>query len=355
MDMFQDDGFEMMAATVEPTQLPVTQTPVTDTQLPTPATTQAMEIDMVCLLRKPRQVMYAECLQPHPSAGPSRKRPARRTQPDTQSSYNMFGDPYDMEPPQTATDNPEIRELYEQTRASNPVRSQKNQASLESAQADGESQNSTLGSSSLPRPSVVPETMDLDRDDEEDIIQVTLKRGAKARLQDRTASAVLMPPPAQVPTRRGRSPTEEADLDTRPKTKSKSNNPPPPSPKKKAAAEQEKEKEIPTGELDKDEAFLQAITKAKNSKKQIDNLDKEFNQLRIPKPNGAAGSKVVRSREEDIPDWGLVNDFGDELRGNFIQIVRKDLFRKDQPRAVERVDDGRPNFKKFKKVGVILG
>ena len=51
-----------------------------------------------------------------------------------------------------------------------------------------------------------------------------------------------------------------------------------------------------------------------------------------------------------------MDEFNDDLRGNFIQIVRKDLFRKDKPldRYIgvgrERLDDGRPNFKKFKKV-----
>jgi hypothetical protein len=111
------------------------------------------------------------------------------------------------------------------------------------------------------------------------------------------------------------------------------------------------------GEVTRDEAFLQAITKASKSKKAIDELDKEFNQLRIPKPGGAGGTKVVKANEWEAghPDYTVLNDFDDEMRGNFIQIVRKDLFRKDGGRkeavAGDEQDQSRkPNFKKFKKV-----
>jgi hypothetical protein len=39
------------------------------------------------------------------------------------------------------------------------------------------------------------------------------------------------------------------------------------------------------------------------------------------------------------------------MRGNFIQIVKMDLMRKDGGRRqATTTDDGRPNFKKFKKV-----
>jgi len=49
-----------------------------------------------------------------------------------------------------------------------------------------------------------------------------------------------------------------------------------------------------------------------------------------------------------------VDQFDDDLRGNFIQIVKTDLYRKDVGRKdAVRVEDGRPNFKKFKKKNII--
>lgn len=94
----------------------------------------------------------------------------------------------------------------------------------------------------------------------------------------------------------------------------------------------------------KDDAFLQAIKVAKG-KKAIDELDEEFNQMRIPKPNGKLAQDLWR------PDYTMVNDFDSDMHGNFIQVVQTDLFRKDKPRTSAPItDDGRPNFKKFKKV-----
>jgi hypothetical protein len=117
---------------------------------------------------------------------------------------------------------------------------------------------------------------------------------------------------------------------------------------KKPAKKGAKDVQQPGTQLDKDEKFLQAITKNTRKKAEIDELDKEFNQLRIPKPNTKAKAKATW----EAPDYSVLQDFDDEMRGNFIEIVKKDLFRKDVRKdATVVVDNGRPNFKKFKKVG----
>lgn len=120
-----------------------------------------------------------------------------------------------------------------------------------------------------------------------------------------------------------------------------------PSPKKAATKPASKPTQHPdhAADVTKDEAFLQAIKTARG-KKDIDELDKEFNQLRIPKP--ANGKQEVKRWE---PDYKVLDDFDADMRGNFIEVVKKDLFRKDVPRKTLPVtSDGRPNFKKFKKV-----
>jgi len=115
-----------------------------------------------------------------------------------------------------------------------------------------------------------------------------------------------------------------------------------PSPSKKPRGVQQ-----PGTQVTKDEKFLQAITTKARSKKEMDELDKEFNLLRIPKPNTKAKAKPTW----EPPDYSVLKDFDDDMRGNFIEIVKKDLFRKDKPKVAAPVaDDGRPNFKKFKKV-----
>ncbi|GMK58702.1 hypothetical protein CspeluHIS016_0601440 [Cutaneotrichosporon spelunceum] len=98
---------------------------------------------------------------------------------------------------------------------------------------------------------------------------------------------------------------------------------------------------MPLSQVDKDEAFLQAIRKSK--KAGLDDMDREFNAMHIRK---------AAQQKRDV-DYAIVRDFNDDLRGNFIEIVRKDLFRADPPRVLPPpADDGRPNFKKFKKKNV---
>ena len=103
--------------------------------------------------------------------------------------------------------------------------------------------------------------------------------------------------------------------------------------------------------LDQDKAFLKAVASTKRGKKREDEFDREFNNLRISKPD--------LQREEVEREWAVLDDFGDDrdLKGNFMVVVEMDLFRKDYQRGGivraggERMDwEGRPDFKKFKKV-----
>jgi len=258
---------------------------------------------------------------------PGKSRLKRRGGPETQQSLFDLGldasFEQDRESMETSAD---IRKLYEQTKVRSPRPVMK---------------RSRINTRQQPA-----EPMDLDPD-EEDPIQFTLKKAARLKKEGKTqTSQALMPPPAQIT--RGRSPTEEPEEVEEPTSPKKT---PPrrrtPSPVKKSTQTKS------STPVTTDEAFLKAITKASKSKKAVDELDKEFNQLRIPKPGAPGGSTVVKANVWDAthPDYTIVNDFDDDLRGNFIQIVRKDLMRKDigTPRS-ERVDDGRPNFKKFKKV-----
>lgn len=106
----------------------------------------------------------------------------------------------------------------------------------------------------------------------------------------------------------------------------------------------------PVGQLDTDEAFLKAIASTKRGKKNEDEFDREFNNLRISKPELA--------RRDPEEEWGLLAEFGDDsgLRGNFMVIVEMDVPTKDggsnalKEKEVSREWNGKPNFKKFKKV-----
>lgn len=99
---------------------------------------------------------------------------------------------------------------------------------------------------------------------------------------------------------------------------------------------------------DRDEAFLKAVASMKRGKKQEDEFDREFNNLRIAKP------ELNQYQEE----WAVLDQFtdSDDLRGNFMVIVDIDVFKKgDTPIDAYRVSggradwEGRPNFKRFKQ------
>jgi hypothetical protein len=247
--------------------------------------------------------------------------------------------------PSTQDMRPEIKEVYDQAMSSRadqpsvPKRARLTSVDESREQTPVDTQQTQDG-------------MDLDENGDEglDFVEKTLKDAAKAKKEGRQASRILMPPPTQLlskaKTRRtGRSPSEETEP-LEPPRKSKVA-----SPVKRTQKTQDSVKTIPPST--QDTAFLTAIAKNAKSKKAVDELDKEFNQLRIPKPGANPGSNVIKASAWDAnhPDWNLVNEFDDDMRGNFIQIVRMDLMRKDGGRKVASgVDDGKPNFKKFKKV-----
>jgi hypothetical protein len=236
--------------------------------------------------------------------------------------------------PSTQDMRPEIKEVYDQamsSRADQP--SVPKRARL--ASVDESREQTPIDTQQT------QDGMDLVENGDEglDFVEKTLKDAAKAKKEGRQASRILMPPPTQLPTKAKSRRTE-------PPRKSKIA-----SPVKRTQKTQDSAKTIPPST--QDTAFLAAIAKNAKSKKAVDELDKEFNQLRIPKPGANPGSNVIKASAWDAnhPDWNLVNEFDDDMRGNFIQIVRMDLVRKDGGRKVASgADDGKPNFKKFKKV-----
>ena len=251
----------------------------------------------------------------------------------------------------------EIRELYEQTKqeqrdAAGPSKRQRPYSPP--SREDSESVAEELGADLPQRRQGADVEMDgLDTMDENPFKR-TLRQIERARAQQAM-------PPARRDAHRSRNASEEGepveDVSRHVKfapasTAKKMVKAEPTNPRKAATtADTDSTQNDPT----KDEAFLQAITKASRSKKDIDELDKEFNDLRIPKPSKKPAKSAPPSLLPDRPDWNLVDQFEDDLRGNFIQIIRKDLFRKDlsalETRPPPVIDDGRPNFKKFKKVG----
>ena len=102
------------------------------------------------------------------------------------------------------------------------------------------------------------------------------------------------------------------------------------------------------GKPDTDAAFLKAIASTKRGKKAEDKFDREFNNLKISKPE-------LEQQQEPEEEWAVLADFGDDtgLRGNFMVVVELDVYKndKDLPNsATSHVWTGKPNFKKFKKV-----
>ncbi|CDO68939.1 hypothetical protein BN946_scf185000.g82 [Trametes cinnabarina] len=110
----------------------------------------------------------------------------------------------------------------------------------------------------------------------------------------------------------------------------------------------------PPGEPDKDAAFLKAVASTKRGKKTEDTFDREFNNLRISKPD--------LEREKESEEWAVLDDFGDDegLRGNFMVVVEMPVYKEsaggDGPgrdhlrRGEGRIEwQGRPDFKKFKR------
>ena len=104
------------------------------------------------------------------------------------------------------------------------------------------------------------------------------------------------------------------------------------------------------GKPDTDDAFLRAIASTKRGKKAEDKLDREFNNLKISKPE--------LEPHEPEEEWAVLADFGDDtgLRGNFMVVVDLDVYKKDkdsQNSTINHAWAGKPNFKKFKKVFIL--
>jgi hypothetical protein len=103
--------------------------------------------------------------------------------------------------------------------------------------------------------------------------------------------------------------------------------------------------------VDKDEAFLTAVASKKRGKKAEDEFDREFNKLRIAKPD------LQRKEQQwtDMGDFDLPN-----IRGNFMVIVDLEVYKYSDHYRKAVTNDTRdsantnvPNFKKFKKVSVM--
>ena len=133
----------------------------------------------------------------------------------------------------------------------------------------------------------------------------------------------------------------------------------------KGGAEARKNKGAAPGKPDTDPSFLRAIASTKRGKRTEDDFDREFNKLRIAKPDinnvnvdTDIGDGAVQRRWEGLDDFE--KDVG--IRGNFMQIVETEVWKdvaQDQPDRYmrresgigARIDwDGRQDFKKFKRV-----
>jgi hypothetical protein len=102
-----------------------------------------------------------------------------------------------------------------------------------------------------------------------------------------------------------------------------------------------------TGKPDTDVAFLKAVASTKKGKKAEDSFDREFNKLKISKPDV--------QRDEQEKEWAVLDDFEEErnIRGNFMVVLEMDVYSKGRERgnsAMRLEWQERPNFKKFKKV-----
>jgi len=259
--------------------------------------------------------------------------------------------------PSTQDMDPDIKEIYDQATSHRERDEPPPPKRARIASVDEAMPSNTPSREGTPVDALTQMNAELvtDGEDQLDFVEKTLKQAAKAKKEGRQASRILMPPPAELPSRTKktdrtiRSPSEESEALEPPRKSKKTASP--------TTATQQKGKDKTKGSTQpistQDTAFLTAIAKNAKSRRAVDELDKEFNQLRIPKPGQNPGSHVVKASawNADHPDWNLVNDFNDEMRGNFIQIVKMDLMRKDGGRKqAETADDGRPNFKKFKKV-----
>jgi hypothetical protein len=104
------------------------------------------------------------------------------------------------------------------------------------------------------------------------------------------------------------------------------------------------------GKPDTDAAFLRAVASTKRGKKAEDEFDREFNKLKISKPD--------MQHHEQEKEWAILDDFEEDkgIRGNFMVVMEMDVYSKNDRRHTPVNTASlewqiRPNFKKFKKVG----
>ena len=104
------------------------------------------------------------------------------------------------------------------------------------------------------------------------------------------------------------------------------------------------------GEPDMDKGFLTALASVKKGKKNEDSFDREFNNLRISKPE--------MEREVKEQEWDLLDGLDDEhdVRGNFMVVVELNVHKNTGSVGkgtlrTGRIDwEGKPDFKKFRRV-----
>lgn len=149
--------------------------------------------------------------------------------------------------------------------------------------------------------------------------------------------------PSSPPTRKAKAPPSSSALPAFSSSPKPLSHAPGTAPPSKASAARGAE----PGKHDTDVPFLKALASTKKGKKHEDDFDREFNNLRISKPEL---QKDAQARE-----WEVLADFGDDgdLRGNFMVVVEMELPEKPARGETEvRVDwHGKPNFKRFRKVG----
>ena len=208
----------------------------------------------------------------------------RRAGPETQRSQFSFGfdDSFDADQ-KAAEAAAEIRELYEQTKAESratqgpPSKRQK----IISTSVNGRPE-SAPGSRTRDQHSLADTEMpDIHGDDDEEIeeiedpIQKRLRKAREARTQS-IAPGSMAPPALRQPGQR--SPSEETEeVESVKKTRTDLARPAMTIETKKSREQRDASEAPPT----QDTAFLQAITKASKTKKAMDELDREFNNLRI--------------------------------------------------------------------------
>lgn len=98
------------------------------------------------------------------------------------------------------------------------------------------------------------------------------------------------------------------------------------------------------GKPDTDAAFLKALASTKRGKRQEDDFDRDFNKLRISKPD--------LEKEKAEKDWAVLDYNPDEWtsKGNFMVVVEMDIVRRARKENEQRAEwEGLPDYKKFKK------